>query len=70
MVIPKVPILFIKPMTVVADPYPGKIIIPKVAQDGTSDYEGELTLLLGKLAKISTNKMHMIAFSDIHQVMT
>src|SRR5271168_4367908 len=51
MAIPSVPVLFIKPATAVADPYPGKIIIPKVAQDGTSDYEGELTLVIGKTGK-------------------
>lgn len=51
MAIPKVPVLFIKPATAVADPYPGKIIIPKVAQDGTSDYEGELTVVIGKTGK-------------------
>jgi 2-keto-4-pentenoate hydratase/2-oxohepta-3-ene-1,7-dioic acid hydratase in catechol pathway len=51
MAIPKVPVLFIKPATAVADPYPGKIIIPKVAQDGSSDYEGELTVVIGKTGK-------------------
>lgn len=51
MAIPSVPVLFVKPATAVADPYPGKIIIPKVAQDGTSDYEGELTVVIGKTGK-------------------
>jgi 2-keto-4-pentenoate hydratase/2-oxohepta-3-ene-1,7-dioic acid hydratase in catechol pathway len=51
MAIPKVPVLFVKPATAVADPYPGKIIIPKVAQDGSSDYEGELTVVIGKTGK-------------------
>src|SRR5271154_436667 len=51
MAIPQVPVLFIKPATAVADPYPGKIIIPKVAQDGSSDYEGELTVVIGKTGK-------------------
>jgi 2-keto-4-pentenoate hydratase/2-oxohepta-3-ene-1,7-dioic acid hydratase in catechol pathway len=51
MAIPTVPVLFVKPATAVADPYPGKIIIPKVAQDGTSDYEGELTVVIGKTGK-------------------
>ena len=51
MAIPTAPVLFIKPAMAVADPYPGKIIIPKVAQDGTSDYEGELTVVIGKTGK-------------------
>jgi 2-keto-4-pentenoate hydratase/2-oxohepta-3-ene-1,7-dioic acid hydratase in catechol pathway len=51
MAIPTVPVLFVKPGTAVADPYPGKIIIPKVAQDGSSDYEGELTVVIGKTGK-------------------
>jgi 2-keto-4-pentenoate hydratase/2-oxohepta-3-ene-1,7-dioic acid hydratase in catechol pathway len=51
MALPKVPVLFIKPATAVADPYPGKIVIPKVAQDGSSDYEGELTVVIGKTGK-------------------
>ena len=51
MAIPSVPVLFVKPGTAVADPFPGKIIIPKVAQDGSSDYEGELTLVIGKTGK-------------------
>jgi len=51
MAIPTVPTLFIKPATAVADPYPGKIVVPKVAQDGSSDYEGELTVIIGKTGK-------------------
>ena len=51
MAIPSVPVLFIKPGTAVTDPYPGKIVIPKVAQDGSSDYEGELTVVIGKTGK-------------------
>ncbi|KAF3937933.1 hypothetical protein ABW19_dt0210636 [Dactylella cylindrospora] len=51
MPIPKEPVLFIKPRTSLAGPYPGKIVIPKVAQDGTSDYESELTFVIGKTGK-------------------
>jgi len=49
--IPSVPTLFIKPATAIADPFPGKIVVPKVAQDGSSDYEGELTVIIGKTGK-------------------
>ena len=45
---PKAPILFVKPRTALADPYPGMIPVPKAAQDGTSDYEAELCIVIGK----------------------
>lgn len=51
MPIPKEPVLFIKPRTSLAGPYPSQIIIPKHAQDGTSDYEAELTFIIGKTGK-------------------
>ncbi|KAK5101053.1 hypothetical protein LTS08_004659 [Lithohypha guttulata] len=41
MALPQAPILFSKPRTALADPYPAAIPIPKAAQDGTSDYEAE-----------------------------
>ena len=34
-----------------ANPYPDTIDIPKCAQDGTSDYEGELAVVIGKPAR-------------------
>ena len=46
--LPKAPILFTKPRTALADPYPGVIPVPKCAQDGTSDYEAELCVVMGK----------------------
>ncbi|KAM0542636.1 hypothetical protein ACHAPJ_012715 [Fusarium lateritium] len=46
--LPKAPILFTKPRTALAGPYPAAINIPKCAQDGTSDYEAELCLVIGK----------------------
>ncbi|KAH7142689.1 5-carboxymethyl-2-hydroxymuconate isomerase [Dactylonectria estremocensis] len=46
--LPRVPVLFTKPRTALADPYPTAINIPKCAQDGTSDYEGELCAVIGK----------------------
>jgi len=48
MALPKAPILFTKPRTALADPYPSVIPIPKAAQDGTSDYEAELCVVIGK----------------------
>jgi 2-keto-4-pentenoate hydratase/2-oxohepta-3-ene-1,7-dioic acid hydratase in catechol pathway len=48
MALPKVPILFTKPRTALADPFPAVINIPKCAQDGTSDYEAELCVVIGK----------------------
>ncbi|KAJ5365219.1 2-keto-4-pentenoate hydratase [Penicillium concentricum] len=51
MAIPPVPALFTKPRTAIANPYPDTINIPKFAQDGTSDYEAELVVVIGKLAR-------------------
>jgi 2-keto-4-pentenoate hydratase/2-oxohepta-3-ene-1,7-dioic acid hydratase in catechol pathway len=48
MALPKAPILFTKPRTALADPYPAVIPVPKAAQDGTSDYEAELCVVIGK----------------------
>jgi len=48
MAIPADPVLFIKPRTAVAGPFPGKIAIPAFAQDGSSDYEAELSLVIAK----------------------
>lgn len=45
---PKAPILFSKPRTALNDPYPAVIPVPKCAQDGTSDYEAELCVVIGK----------------------
>ncbi|GME23974.1 putative fumarylacetoacetate hydrolase domain-containing protein 2a [Neofusicoccum parvum] len=51
MPIPDVPILFIKPRTALNGPFPAKINVPKIAQDGTADYEAELTIVIGKDGK-------------------
>ncbi len=48
MALPKAPILFTKPRMSLADPYPAVIPVPKFAQDGTSDYEAELCVVIGK----------------------
>jgi 2-keto-4-pentenoate hydratase/2-oxohepta-3-ene-1,7-dioic acid hydratase in catechol pathway len=49
--LPKAPILFTKPRTALAGPYPATINIPKCAQDGSSDYEAELCLVIGKTGR-------------------
>jgi len=49
--LPKAPILFTKPRSALIGPYPATINIPKVAQDGSSDYESELCLVIGKTGK-------------------
>lgn len=46
--LPKAPVLFTKPRTALAGPYPASINIPRCAQDDTSDYEAELCLVIGK----------------------
>jgi 2-keto-4-pentenoate hydratase/2-oxohepta-3-ene-1,7-dioic acid hydratase in catechol pathway len=48
MPIPDVPVLFIKPRTALNGPHPAKINVPKFAQDGSSDYEAELSIILSK----------------------
>ncbi|KAI1812825.1 5-carboxymethyl-2-hydroxymuconate isomerase [Poronia punctata] len=49
--IPQVPVLFTKPRTALADPYPASLTIPKIAQDGSSDYEGELCAVIGRTGR-------------------
>lgn len=51
MPIPNEPVLFIKPRTALNGPSPAKINVPKIAQDNTSDYEAELTFVIGKTGK-------------------
>jgi 2-keto-4-pentenoate hydratase/2-oxohepta-3-ene-1,7-dioic acid hydratase in catechol pathway len=46
--LPSVPILFFKPRAALIGPYPLVVNIPKCAQDGTSDYEAELCIVIGK----------------------
>ncbi|KAE8143230.1 hypothetical protein BDV38DRAFT_267224 [Aspergillus pseudotamarii] len=51
MPIPDVPVVFIKPRTALNGPYPAKINVPKIAQDGSSDYEAELSIILSKTGR-------------------
>jgi len=48
MPIPDVPVLFVKPRTALNGPYPAKVNVPKIAQDGSSDYEAELAIVISK----------------------
>ncbi|KAK4096162.1 hypothetical protein N658DRAFT_531968 [Parathielavia hyrcaniae] len=47
---PPYPSVFIKPSTSVAG-YAEDVPIPRIAQDGTLDYEGELAVVIGKAGK-------------------
>ena len=51
MALPKAPVLFTKPRGALNDPYPAVIPVPKFAQDGTSDYEAELCVVIGKTGR-------------------
>jgi 2-keto-4-pentenoate hydratase/2-oxohepta-3-ene-1,7-dioic acid hydratase in catechol pathway len=48
--IPPFPSLFIKPATALAD-YGEAVPIPRCAQEGEADYEGELCVVIGRDAK-------------------
>ncbi|PBP18831.1 FAH fumarylacetoacetate hydrolase, partial [Diplocarpon rosae] len=50
--LPTVPVLFTKPSTALADPFPAPTVIPRhTLQDDTCDYESELVIVIGKKAK-------------------
>ncbi|KAF4965955.1 hypothetical protein FSARC_6294 [Fusarium sarcochroum] len=52
MELPKIPTMFMKPSTALGDPWPMPTLIPKISQkDGSSDFESELAVVLGKSAK-------------------
>ncbi len=51
MALPAAPILFSKPRTALAGPYPASIPVPECAQDGTSDYEAELCVVISKTGR-------------------
>jgi 2-keto-4-pentenoate hydratase/2-oxohepta-3-ene-1,7-dioic acid hydratase in catechol pathway len=51
MPIPDVPVLFMKGRTALNGPFPAKVNVPKIAQDGTSDYEAELSIILSKTGR-------------------
>lgn len=43
--------MFTKPRTALADPHPSALSIPEYAQDGTSDYEAEICVVIGKAGR-------------------
>src|ERR1700759_2560585 len=51
MPIPDVPVLFLKARTALNGPFPAKVNVPKIAQDGSSDYEAELSIILSKTGR-------------------
>lgn len=51
MAIPDVPVLFIKPRTALNGPSPAKINVPRIAQDGSADYEAELSVVISKTGR-------------------
>lgn len=51
MSIPDEPVLFFKPRTALNGPAPATIGIPRVAQNGTSDYEAELSVVISKTGR-------------------
>ena len=52
MALPTVPVLFMKPSTALAGPWPEVIKLPKITQvDQCGDYEAELAVVIGKKAK-------------------
>ncbi|RYP48366.1 hypothetical protein DL768_005735 [Monosporascus sp. mg162] len=52
MALPDVPMMFMKPATALADPWPVPTIIPKhTLQDDCADYESELAIVIGKTCK-------------------
>ena len=51
MPIPDTPVLFIKPRTALNGPAPAKINVPQIAQDGSSDYEAELSVVISKTGR-------------------
>lgn len=50
--IPELPVLFLKPSTSLADPWPAPTVLPKITQvDNTGDYESEMAIVIGRDAK-------------------
>ncbi|KAI1853289.1 hypothetical protein JX266_001995 [Neoarthrinium moseri] len=52
MAVPEIPMMFMKPATALADPWPQPTIIPKhTLADDCADYESELAIVIGKTCK-------------------
>lgn len=50
------PILFLKPATSLSGPYPAPITVNKYWQDEQSDYESEMSIIIGKTCKNVTEE--------------
>lgn len=46
--LPDSPSMFTKPRTALADPFPASLSVPRLSQEGSSDYEAELCVIIGK----------------------
>ncbi|BGP18776.1 hypothetical protein JCM10213_004265 [Rhodosporidiobolus nylandii] len=52
MAIPETPVLFMKPATALADPFPAPTVIPRsFVKDQAADYESEVVVVIGKACK-------------------
>ncbi|KAI1485441.1 hypothetical protein F5X96DRAFT_674637 [Biscogniauxia mediterranea] len=52
MQLPDIPMMFMKPATALADPWPAPTVIPKhTLADDCADYESELAIVIGKACK-------------------
>jgi 2-keto-4-pentenoate hydratase/2-oxohepta-3-ene-1,7-dioic acid hydratase in catechol pathway len=50
--IPTVPVLFMKPSTALANPFPAPTILPRSFEgDNAADYESEVAIVIGKDCK-------------------
>ncbi|KAK2685454.1 hypothetical protein QWA68_015691 [Fusarium oxysporum] len=66
MPVPDVPLLFIKPRTAVCGPWPEKVKIPNIAQDGSSDYEAELAIIIsrdGRDIPVAEAKQYVLGYT-------
>jgi 2-keto-4-pentenoate hydratase/2-oxohepta-3-ene-1,7-dioic acid hydratase in catechol pathway len=55
--IPKIPTVFTKPSTALADPWPAPTTLPKISQqDNTGDYEAEMAIIIGRSCKNVSSK--------------
>ncbi|KAI5921675.1 hypothetical protein F4810DRAFT_677313 [Camillea tinctor] len=52
MQLPDIPMMFMKPSTSLADPWPAPVVIPKhTLEDDCADYESELAIVIGRTCK-------------------
>ncbi|KAL2206007.1 hypothetical protein CC79DRAFT_1349305 [Sarocladium strictum] len=69
--LPEEPELFTKPRTALMGPFPEAVTIPKCAQDGSSDYEAELCIVIGATGRdIPEDKAldHVLGFTASNDI--